>query len=81
MKNKLNHLNAPTRRQFVERLAASAFALNLIPVQSTVAQNNLGDKGFGKAKRLIVILLDAPVFPFRWVFLAFKGQRVLSYTF
>ncbi|MEK6234571.1 MAG: DUF1501 domain-containing protein [Planctomycetales bacterium] len=62
MQHPLNALDAPTRREFVQRCAAAALGLNIGPVASLLADDaqptiNPGS-GFGKAKRVIVLQLN-----------------------
>ena len=59
MKQFLNSLEAPTRRQFVESCAAAAFGLNLIPTAQLPAEEASPTKhpAFGKAKSVIWIML------------------------
>lgn len=59
MKQLLNSLNTPTRRQFVERCAAAAFGLNIIPATRLLADdsNTPGPESFGKAKSVIWLML------------------------
>ena len=63
MKDILNSLSAPSRRQFVERCAAGAFGLNILPAASlladdTNAQNPKRTAAFGKAKSVIWLMLS-----------------------
>ena len=59
MKQFLNSLEAPTRRQFVEGCAAAAFGLNVIPAKQLLADEASPTKhqAFGKAKSVIWIML------------------------
>jgi hypothetical protein len=64
MKSILNSLDDPTRRQFVERCAASAFGLSVLPASSRAAKDATGDQqklkrtaAFGKAKSVIFLML------------------------
>ncbi len=59
MKQFLNSLEAPTRRQFVESCAAAAFGLNVIPAKQLLADEASPTKhpAFGKAKSVIWIML------------------------
>ncbi|HCC99386.1 MAG TPA: DUF1501 domain-containing protein, partial [Planctomycetaceae bacterium] len=59
MKQLLDRLDAPTRRQFVERCAAAAFGLNVIPATQLLADetNPAPHPAFGKAKSVIWIML------------------------
>lgn len=63
MKNRLHQLDEPTRRQFVERCAVSAFGLSILPASSLLAADNPAKNGeritvFGKAKSVIFLMLD-----------------------
>ena len=60
MKQFLNSFDAPTRRQFVERCAAAAFGLTVIPATQLLAgeTNSAPHPAFGKAKSVIWIMLD-----------------------
>jgi hypothetical protein len=68
MKKFLNSQDAPTRRQFVERCAAGAFGLNIIPAAALLADGNKTDvdgkkriartAAFGRAKSVIFLMLD-----------------------
>ena len=60
MKQLLNSLDAPTRRQFAERCAAGAFGLSIIPAGSLVADEASAPRpaAFGKAKSVIWLMLD-----------------------
>ena len=60
MKQLLDRLDAPPRRQFVERCAAAAFGLNVIPATQLLAgeTNSAPHPAFGKAKSVIWIMLD-----------------------
>jgi len=59
MKQLLNSLETPTRRQFVEGCAAAAFGLNVIPATGLTADEAAPKKhpAFGKAKSVIWIML------------------------
>ncbi|MCH2580611.1 MAG: DUF1501 domain-containing protein, partial [Planctomycetes bacterium] len=59
MKQLLNSLETPTRRQFVEGCAAAAFGLNVIPATGLAADEAAPKKhpAFGKAKSVIWIML------------------------
>jgi len=63
----LNSSGSLTRRRFVERMAATAFGVNLLPAFAGTKPLAAGqsddkdkkqDKGFGSAKRVIIIQLD-----------------------
>jgi hypothetical protein len=62
MKHPLYSFDPPSRREFIERCAATAFGLSVLPTASLLAAD--GPKpiargaGFGKAKRIIVLQLD-----------------------
>ena len=60
MKQFLNSFDAPTRRQFVERCAAAAFGLKVIPATQLQADETKPSlhPAFGKAKSVIWIMLD-----------------------
>lgn len=65
MKSILNSLDVPTRRQFVERCAASAFGLSILPLSSSAADEPASNTqalkrttAFGKAKSVIFLMLD-----------------------
>jgi hypothetical protein len=60
MKQFLNSLDAPTRRQFVERFAASSFGLSILPTAHLMAAEATGQKpaAFGKAKSVIWLMLN-----------------------
>ena len=60
MKQILNSLDAPTRRQFVERCAAASFGLSIVPATQLVAAESAGQKSaaFGKAKSVIWLMLS-----------------------
>lgn len=61
MKHPLQKHDGATRRQFVERCAATAFGLSVLPSLSTGADDSslttVRGPGFGKAKRVIVLQL------------------------
>ncbi len=59
MKQLLNSLDTPTRRQFVERCAAASFGLSIIPAARLVAAESTDQKpaAFGKAKSVIWLML------------------------
>jgi len=59
MKQILNSLDAPTRRQFVERCAATSFGLSILPTAHLVAAESADQKpaAFGKAKSVIWLML------------------------
>jgi hypothetical protein len=60
MKQLLNSLDTPTRRQFVERCAAASFGLSIVPVTQLVAAESANQKpaAFGKAKSVIWLMLS-----------------------
>lgn len=60
MKQILNSLDPPTRRQFVERCAAMSFGLNILPATQFISQTSTVQKpaAFGKAKSVIWLMLD-----------------------
>ncbi|MDB4391888.1 DUF1501 domain-containing protein [bacterium] len=60
MKQILNSLDPPTRRQLVERCAAMSFGLNILPATQFISQNSTVQKpaAFGKAKSVIWLMLD-----------------------
>ena len=60
MKQLLNSLDAPTRRQFVERCAATSFGLSILPTAHLMAEESTGEKpaAFGKAKSVIWLMLN-----------------------
>ncbi|MGI9495531.1 MAG: DUF1501 domain-containing protein [Mariniblastus sp.] len=60
MKQFLNSLDPPTRRQFVERCAAMSFGLNIVPATQFISQTSIVQKpaAFGKAKSVIWLMLD-----------------------
>lgn len=60
MKQILNYLDPPTRRQFVERCAAMSFGLNILPATQFISQTSTVQKpaAFGKAKSVIWLMLD-----------------------
>ena len=61
MKQLLNSLTPPTRRQFVERCAASAFGLSIIPGSALLADETTNAQrpaAFGKAKSVIWLMLS-----------------------
>ena len=59
MKQILNSLDTPTRRQFVERCAATWFGLSIVPTSQLVAAESADQKPttFGKAKSVIWLML------------------------
>jgi len=59
MKQLLNSLDTPTRRQFVERCAATSFGLSIVPAAQLVAAESADQKpaAFGKAKSVIWLML------------------------
>ena len=60
MKKLLNSLDAQTRRQFVERFAATSFGLSILPTaQLTAAESTKQNPtAFGKAKSVIWLMLS-----------------------
>lgn len=60
MKHFPNSLDAPTRRQFVERCAASSFGLSVLPATQFISRASTAQKpaAFGKAKSVIWLMLD-----------------------
>jgi len=60
MKQLLNSLDTPTRRQFVERCAAASFGLSIVPATQLVAAESANQKpaAFGKAKSVIWLMLS-----------------------
>ena len=60
MKQLLNSLDTTTRRQFIERCAATSFGLSIVPTASLIADESAGEKpaAFGKAKRVIWLMLS-----------------------
>ena len=61
MKQILNSLDTPTRREFVERCAAKSFGLSILPATQLIAADPADDQtpaGFGKAKRVIWLMLS-----------------------
>ena len=60
MKQILNSLDPPTRRQFAERCAAMSFGLNILPATQFISQTSTVQKptAFGKAKSVIWLMLD-----------------------
>ena len=60
MKQLLNSLDAPTRRQFVERCAATSLGLSILPTAHLMAEESTGEKpaAFGKAKSIIWLMLN-----------------------
>ena len=60
MKKILNSLDAQTRRQFVERCAATSFGLSILPTAHLTAANSSDPKpaAFGKAKSVIWLMLN-----------------------
>jgi len=58
MNNPFDSFDEPTRRQFIERFASAAFAVNLMPSIANGTAPSIGDRGFGKAKRVINIQLN-----------------------
>ncbi|MEC9093960.1 MAG: DUF1501 domain-containing protein, partial [Planctomycetota bacterium] len=59
MKELLNSLATPTRRQFVERCAAASFGLSVVPATQLVAAESVDRNlaAFGKAKSVIWLML------------------------
>ena len=59
MKQLLNSLDTPTRRQFVERCAATSFGLSIVPATRLVAAESAEQQlaTFGKAKSVIWLML------------------------
>ena len=59
MKQLLNSLDTTTRRQFIERCAATSFSLRIVPTASLIADESADEKpaAFGKAKRVIWLML------------------------
>ena len=60
MKKILNSLDAQTRRQFVERCAATSFGLSILPTAHLTASDSTDPKpaAFGKAKSVIWLMLN-----------------------
>jgi len=60
MKQLLNSLDTPTRRQFVERCAATSFGLSILPATQFIsgAPVNQNPAAFGKAKSVIWLMLS-----------------------
>ena len=60
MKKILNSLDAQTRRQFVERCAATSFGLSILPTAYLKAADSTDPKpaAFGKAKSVIWLMLN-----------------------
>lgn len=60
MKKLLNSLDAQTRRQFVERCAATSFGLSILPTAHLTAADSTDPKPatFGKAKSVIWLMLN-----------------------
>ena len=60
MKQILNSLDTPTRRQFVERCAATSLGLSIVPTAGLVAAESAEKKhpAFGKAKSVIWLMLS-----------------------
>jgi len=60
MKQLLNSLDAQTRRQFVERCAATSFGLSILPTAHLTAAESTDPKpaAFGKAKSVIWLMLN-----------------------
>ena len=61
MKQILNSLDTPTRREFVERCAAKSFGLSILPATQLMAAEPADEQtpaGFGKAKRVIWLMLS-----------------------
>ena len=61
MKQHLNSLDTPTRREFVERCAAKSFGLSILPATQLVAADPTDDQthsGFGRAKSVIWLMLS-----------------------
>ena len=60
MKQILNSLDAPTRRQFVERFAAASFGLSILPATQLAGRESANQKPatFAKAKNVIWLMLS-----------------------
>ncbi|MEC8345926.1 MAG: DUF1501 domain-containing protein [Planctomycetota bacterium] len=60
MKELLNSLDSPTRRQLVESFAATSLGLSIIPAAQLLAAESATQKpaGFGRAKSIIWLMLD-----------------------
>ncbi len=60
MKQLLNSLDVQTRRQFVERCAATSFGLSILPASQLATAKPTGQKPavFGKAKSVIWLMLN-----------------------
>ena len=60
MKQLLNSLDVPTRRQFVERFAATSFGLSILPASQLAARESAvqPSAAFGKARSVIWLMLD-----------------------
>ena len=59
MKQLLNSLDTTTRRQFIERCAATSLGLSIVPTAPLIADESADEKpaAFGKAKRVIWLML------------------------
>ena len=59
MKKNINSLATTTRREFVERCAATSFGLSILPTAHLVATESTDQTptGFGKAKSVIWLML------------------------
>ena len=57
MKNPLNSLDSPSRRQFVERTAKAAFGLSVMPFTDQVMAQNALPEG-RKAKHIIYMFMS-----------------------
>ena len=59
MKQLLKSLDTPTRREFIERCAATSFGLSIVPAAQIVAADSEAQKpaSFGKAKSVIWLML------------------------
>ncbi len=60
MKQRLNSLDPATRRQFVERCAATSFGLSILPATPFISGAPINQKpgAFGKAKNVIWLMLS-----------------------
>lgn len=60
MKQRLNALDTPTRRAFVERCAATSFGLSIVPTAQLAAAVSAehNGAGYGKAKSVIWLMLS-----------------------
>ncbi|MCP4889698.1 MAG: DUF1501 domain-containing protein [Planctomycetaceae bacterium] len=60
MKQRLNALDTPTRRAFVERCAATSFGLSIVPTAQLAAAESAehNGAGYGKAKSVIWLMLS-----------------------